>query len=161
MREVAGADELTDLLMEWDLAISVAESCTGGLLAKVLTDRPGSSRYFLGGIVAYSNRAKEELLGVSPDALERFGAVSREVAGEMAAGAAASFGADIGLAITGIAGPGGATETKPVGLVYIAVARGERLYSEELTLQGGRPEIREGAVAGAVELVAKVLMGKV
>ena len=112
-------DQVAELLAGHTLA--VAESCTGGLLAARLTDRAGSSAYFLGGGVVYSNQAKTDLAGVDPALIERVGAVSMEVGEALAEGIAARFSADIGVGITGIAGPGGGTEEKPVGLVYISV----------------------------------------
>ncbi len=102
--------------------LAVAESCTGGGLADAITDIPGSSDYFLGGIVSYSNSAKQRLLGVDPGTLDKHGAVSPQVARQMAEGVRKAFGADFGAGITGIVGPGGGTAEKPVGLVYIAVA---------------------------------------
>ena len=106
--------------------IAVAESCTGGLMAARLTDRAGSSAYFAGGVVAYSNEAKVELVGVDPALIERFGAVSTEVAEALADGAMTRFGADIGVGITGIAGPDGGTEEKPVGLGVLLGQRARR-----------------------------------
>ncbi len=103
------------------LTLAVAESMTGGLIGHALTETPGASRVFLGGIVAYDNRLKERL-GVSRETLDTYGAVSEQTAEEMASGIRDWAGADIGVAVTGIAGPGGATEAKPVGLTYIAVA---------------------------------------
>lgn len=102
--------------------IGTAESCTGGLLGDELTNRAGSSAYFLGGIIAYDNRVKRDLLGVRPETLEQFGAVSEPCAREMAAGARAALKADVGVSVTGIAGPGGGSETKPAGLVYIGTS---------------------------------------
>lgn len=110
------------LLVRFDRTIATAESCTGGLVAARITGVSGSSAYFLGGIVSYSNDAKHRLLGVPDLMLERYGAVSADVALAMARGVRRKIGADIGIATTGIAGPGGATPTKPVGLVYIALA---------------------------------------
>ena len=101
--------------------LAVAESCTGGGLADAITDIPGSSDYFLGGVVSYSNSAKQRLLGVDPGTLEKHGAVSPQVARQMAEGVRRAFGADFGAGITGIVGPGGGTSEKPVGLVYIGV----------------------------------------
>jgi PncC family amidohydrolase len=110
------------LLMERELTVALGESCTGGLVVHRLTNVPGSSSYVLGGIVAYSNEAKERLLGVRHETLEEHGAVSGETAIEMARGARAALGADVGLGVTGIAGPGGGTLEKPVGLVYVALS---------------------------------------
>ena len=115
------AERLGALLVERDLTLCTAESCTGGLAASIITDVPGSSRYFLGSIVAYANQAKIDLLGVPPSLLNTFGAVSAPVALAMARGARKAFEAKASLAITGIAGPTGGTAEKPVGLVYIAI----------------------------------------
>lgn len=114
--------ELGRRLRARGLTLAVAESCTGGGLADAITDVAGSSDYFLGGVVAYANRVKEQLLGVEPELLATQGAVSGPVALQMAEGARRTLGADLGVGITGIAGPGGGTAEKPVGLVYIALA---------------------------------------
>lgn len=113
------AAEVGDLLRGTPLTLALAESCTGGLVSSLITDVAGSSEYFLGGAVCYANRAKEAILGVRPETLQAHGAVSAETAAEMAQGARRLFGADLGLAVTGIAGPGGGSAEKPVGLVYI------------------------------------------
>ena len=115
-------EQVASLLTERGVTVAVAESCTGGLMAARLTDRGGSSEYFPGGVVAYSNEAKSSLVGVDPALIERVGAVSTEVAEALADGAIGRFGADIGIGITGIAGPGGGTEEKPVGTVCFSVA---------------------------------------
>lgn len=111
-----------NLLRQHRLTLATAESCTGGLLGHRLTDVPGSSDYYLGGVIAYANSVKVALLGVDPAVLEREGAVSEAVARQMAAGVRRLLGADIGIGITGIAGPAGGTAEKPVGLTYIALA---------------------------------------
>ena len=116
------AVELGELLRDRGLTVAVAESCTGGGLADAITNVPGSSDYFLGGVVSYSNGAKERILGVDTNLLISQGAVSEPVARAMANGVRRLFGADLAAGITGIVGPGGATEDKPVGLVYIAIA---------------------------------------
>ncbi len=121
--------------------IAVAESCTGGLVAKRITDIPGSSRIFLGGIVAYSNQAKISLLDVSSTTLQKFGAVSQQTAIEMATGAKEKFNADFGIAITGIAGPDGGTEEKPVGLVCFGIA-GDSAFTTQIQFAGSREQIR-------------------
>jgi nicotinamide-nucleotide amidase len=124
--------------------VAVAESCTGGLMSARLTDRAGSSDYMLGGLVVYSNEAKTALAGVPAELIAAHGAVSPEVAAALADGARAAFGAEIGIGITGIAGPGGGTEAKPVGTVClsVAVAGGER-WDRTVLLPGDRPTIRE------------------
>ena len=152
-------DQVADLLA--GRSIAVAESCTGGLLAARLTDRAGSSAYFLGGVVAYSNEAKTKLAGVDAELIERYGAVSTEVAEALALGAIAAFGAEIGVGITGVAGPGGGTEEKPVGLVFISVCErdGTRL-TRRLRLPGGRADIRERSVTVSLHLLRRLLLGE-
>ena len=110
------------LLLKSKMTLATAESCTGGLIGHRLTEVPGSSEYFLGGIIAYSNEIKESMLGVKPETLGRHGAVSAETAGEMARGARHVLGTDVAVSVTGIAGPGGGTADKPIGLTYIALA---------------------------------------
>lgn len=117
------ASVVGQLLMARCQTLAVAESCTGGGLGQMLTDTPGSSSYFMGGIISYANRIKVDLLGVNAEDLARAGAVSETVAMQMAAGVKAKLGTDWGVSITGVAGPGGGTEAKPVGLVYIGIAR--------------------------------------
>jgi nicotinamide-nucleotide amidase len=141
--------------------VAVAESCTGGLLSGRFTDRSGSSSYFLGGIVAYSNEAKSALVGVDPSLIERFGAVSEEVARALATGALERFGADIGIGLTGIAGPGGGGEEKPVGLVWFTVAdRDGAQITRSSRLPGGRADIRERATTVALHLLRRLLLGE-
>ncbi|MGB8390202.1 competence/damage-inducible protein A [Mycobacterium sp.] len=138
--------------------IATAESCTAGLLAARLTDRPGSSDYVAGGVVAYSNEAKAELLGVDPALIEAHGAVSEPVAEAMAAGALRRFGADTAVAITGIAGPGGGTEQKPVGTVCFTVMRADgRTDTRTLRLPGNRSDIRERSTTVAMHLLRRTL----
>src|SRR5271154_2687979 len=139
--------------------IATAESCTAGLLAARLTDRPGSSDYVMGGVVSYSNEAKAQLLGVDPALIETHGAVSEPVAEEMAAGALQRFGADIAVAITGIAGPGGGTEEKPVGTVCFTVAVDGASSTRTLLLPGGRNDIRERSTTVAMHLLRQALSG--
>ena len=115
-------DVVGNYLKEKQMTLAIAESCTGGLVSKMLTNTPGSSGYFLGSIVSYSNESKVSKLGVDREVIDKHGAVSRQVASSMAFSVKNEFGADIGLAITGISGPGGGSKEKPVGLVYIAVA---------------------------------------
>jgi nicotinamide-nucleotide amidase len=140
---------------------AVAESCTGGLMAARLTERPGSSEYFAGGVVSYSNEAKAALLGVDPALIERHGAVSPEVAEAMADGALARFEADTAVAITGVAGPGGGTEAKPVGYVCWAVklADGSKLV-RDVRLPGDRAEVRDRSTTVGMHLLRRVLRGE-
>jgi nicotinamide-nucleotide amidase len=140
--------------------IATAESCSGGLLAARLTDRPGSSAYVAGGVVAYSNEAKSELLGVEPDLIATHGAVSEPVANAMADGALSRFGADTAIAITGIAGPGGGTDDKPVGTVCFTVrlADGET-FTRTIRLPGDRSDIRERSTTVAMHMLRRVLSG--
>ena len=136
-----------------------AESCTGGLIGAAMTDMAGSSEYFLGSAVTYSNEAKMKLLGVREQTLADHGAVSEETAREMALGAAALFGADYSVAVTGIAGPGGETPTKPVGLVYIAVSDGSRVVVTKNNFEGGRQQVRDSTVMEACGLLKDFIEG--
>lgn len=133
--------------------LAVAESCSGGLLAKRLTDVAGSSDYFLLGTVTYSNSAKENVLGVSADTIEKHGAVSTETAAEMAKGIRRLAGSSIGVATTGIAGPGGGTETKPVGTVYISIADGKGCETVRFRFSGDRTAVRQKTVEMALNLL--------
>lgn len=156
-----GDADLTDAVAESmrrrALRLVVAESCTGGLIAKRLTERAGASDYFLGGVVAYDNRIKESALDVPHETLERHGAVSEAVALAMAHGARRRLGADAAVAVTGVAGPGGGTEDKPVGTVWIAVAYGERGRARRLRLPGDRGEVRDRSAQAALALLWHVL----
>lgn len=146
------------LLVEKALSIAVGESCTGGLLSGRLTDLPGSSAYFNGGVVAYSNRAKTALLSVDPAVLELHGAVSEQVAEQLAAGARERFSADLGVGITGIAGPGGATADKPVGRCCISVVASD-LAPKTVTVDipGNRATVRDRVTAVALHAVRRTL----
>jgi nicotinamide-nucleotide amidase len=142
--------------------VALAESCTGGLMAARLTDRPGSSAYVLGGVVVYSNEAKVAHAGVPAALIERFGAVSPEVAAALASGAAARFGADLGIGITGIAGPGGGTPEKPVGTVCLCVAgadEGAPRIERTVRLPGDRASVRERSTTVGLHLLRRVLLG--
>jgi len=145
------------LLAKHNKTIAVAESCTGGLMAHKLTNIPGISQYFERGVVSYSNRSKEELLKVNPDTLKTYGAVSEETAKEMAEGIRISSGADIGVAITGIAGPSGGSPEKPVGLVYIGYSDSNTCCAERHIFSGERTDIKERSVNSAFHLVRKML----
>ncbi len=138
--------------------LAVGESCTGGLLSTRLTDRPGSSRYFAGGVVAYSNEAKIELLGVDPALIERHGAVSEEVAEALAAGAIDRFGADVGIGLTGVAGPDGGTPDKPVGYVCFNVMEKDGAkITRALDIPGSRSEVRDRSTTVALHLLRRLL----
>jgi nicotinamide-nucleotide amidase len=139
--------------------VATAESCTGGLLAARLTARPGSSAYVLGGVTAYANSAKEQLVGVPPAVLAEHGAVSREVATALADGARTRFGAEIGVGITGIAGPGGGTAEKPVGTVHLCVLGPDGALERSLHLPGSRTAVRERSVTMAMHLLRELLVG--
>jgi PncC family amidohydrolase len=142
--------ELGQLLLTQGLTVAVAESCTGGLLGAALTAVPGSSRYVRGGIVAYADSVKRELLGVDAGLLATHGAVSAEVAPEMARGVALHLGADLGISITGVAGPGAEATAKPVGLIYVAGWLAGRTDSVELREHGDREANRAAAVRRAL-----------
>ena len=138
--------------------IAVAESCTGGLLGARLTERPGSSEFVRGGLVVYSDAAKVRLAGVDAQLIERAGAVSEEVAAALADGARAALDADVGVGVTGIAGPGGATDGKPVGLIWLSVShRDGRRLTRSVTLPGTRADIRDRATTVALHLVRRLL----
>lgn len=148
-----GAAELIALLLERGQTAATAESCTGGLLGKLLTDIPGSSGAYLGGVISYTCPVKERLLGVDHDTLEALGPVSKPVARQMAEGARRVMKASFGLATTGLAGPDGDGSGKPVGLVYVALAGEGWTLCDELRLTGGRMEIREQACAHALKML--------
>jgi len=154
-------EQVASLLTQSGRTVAVAESCTGGLMSARLTELAGSSAYFLGGAVVYSNEAKAALAGVDPELIERFGAVSTEVADALAAGAAARFGADVGIGITGIAGPGGGSEDKPVGTVCFSVCSddGARL-TRRARLPGSRSDIRERSTTVTMHLLRRLLLGE-
>ncbi|MFA5149087.1 MAG: competence/damage-inducible protein A [Candidatus Omnitrophota bacterium] len=135
------------------MTLAVAESCTGGLIASRITDVPGSSKYFRLGIIAYSNDAKIRLLGVRPGTLAKFGAVSRQTAMEMAENIRTAADSDIGLSVTGIAGPSGATKGKPVGLVYIALAGKKGCYCREFRFRGEREVVKFRTSQAALDLL--------
>jgi len=141
------------------LHIAVAESCTGGLLGARLTAIPGSSTVVLGGVIAYSNEVKSALLGVRQETLDTHGAVSEQVATEMAAGVRKLVGAEIGISITGVAGPGGGTAEKPVGLVYLHAAGPDGSLARKLDLPGEREQIRVRATVTALHLLRALLIG--
>lgn len=160
MDTFALSEQIGRLLKQRGLTLSVAESCTAGLLGATLADVPGSSGYFEGGAITYSNRLKELLVHVSPATLAHHGAVSPETAAAMAGGARRAFATGVGVAITGIAGPGGATLNKPVGLTYIAVSTADGEITRRYLFHGNRRENREQAVREALLLIGECLQDK-
>jgi nicotinamide-nucleotide amidase len=149
---------VANLLRKAGLTLSVAESCTGGLVGKRVTDVPGSSDYFLGGVTAYSNPVKTQLLGVPQGMLAQYGAVSEEVARAMAEGVAQLMGSDCALSTTGVAGPGGGTDEKPVGLVFIGCSIKGTTEVERMRLWGKRDQVRERAALAALDLLRRRLL---
>ncbi len=143
---------LRDGMIKKNLTLALSESCTGGLLASRIVSVAGASNYFLGGVIAYSNESKIRILGVKKVTLDRYGAVSRECAGEMVSGVKRLFNSDVSMAITGIAGPSGGTKEKPVGLVYIAILY-KSLKVEKKIFSGKRNKIREKVVNRAIEIL--------
>ncbi|MDP6787771.1 MAG: CinA family protein [Rhodospirillales bacterium] len=155
--QAALAAEILDLCRKTRLTLAIAESCTGGLIAAALTDIAGSSDVVERGFVTYADQAKTDLLGVPAALIKTQGAVSEPVARAMAAGALERSPADVAVAVTGIAGPGGATPGKPVGLVHLAAARrGRKVLHERHVFAGDRAQVRLSAVAGALNLVRRL-----
>lgn len=155
-------EDVAEALRARGLTVATAESCTGGLVAGRLTDRAGSSDYVLGGLVTYANSAKSDLAGVPAEMLERVGSVSPEVAEALARGARTALHADIGISTTGVAGPGGGTAEKPVGLVYLCAvgpnAEGEeRVIARRVNLPGDRAAVRAGTVDTAMQMLKELL----
>ena len=168
LREVLGSDVYAEgetdlaevvgrLLRERGLTVAVAESCTAGLIAKRLTDFAGSSEYFCGGVVAYADRAKVGLLGVSPETIREHGAVSEETAREMVEGACRRFGSAAGISVTGIAGPTGGTSDKPVGTVWLAAKCGDAVVTQRRHYPGTRDVVRVRAAQGGLDLLRRTL----
>ena len=150
------ARQIGERLTARQATLATAESCTGGLIGHLITEVAGSSAYYLGGIVAYSNDVKRSLLGVAEATLLTHGAVSEPVARAMAEGALARSGAYLAVSVTGIAGPGGGTAAKPVGLVHLALAlRGGRIEAERHLFAGDRAAVRAASVAAAFALIAR------
>jgi PncC family amidohydrolase len=145
------------LLRQRGLRLAVAESCTGGLIGHRLTNIPGSSDYYMGSVTAYAYEVKVRLLGVSWATLEMYGAVSREVAIEMARGVRASLDADIGLSVTGIAGPGGGTPEKPVGLTWIGFSSSDVEFARQFIWQGDRLQVKEQSAEVALRILVEYL----
>jgi PncC family amidohydrolase len=153
------AERLQATCLGRGLTVALAESCTGGLVADAITDIPGSSAYFLGGVVSYSNAAKEGLLDVPPDVLAAHGAVSAQVGRAMAVGARARFGSDLAAAVTGVAGPDGGTEAKPVGLTYVAIAGLAGADVRRFQWDGDRAANKVASAAAALELLIEWAAG--
>ncbi len=149
-----------EMLREKHMTIAVAESCTGGLLGKTITDIPGSSDYFAGGVIAYSNELKMKLLSVPQIILEKYGAVSEECARYMAEGAVQNLGANIGISVTGIAGPSGGTDEKPVGITYIGLSAAGKTNAKEYRFGNNRERNRERSAVVALDMVRRYLMEK-
>ena len=140
---ISRTEHLQRLMTGKGLKLSLAESCTGGMIGSEITSLPGSSSFFMGSAVTYSNESKESILSVSHDSLVRHGAVSEQVAKEMALGSLKVYGADVAGSVTGIAGPDGGTPEKPVGTVWMAVTDGKRTVTYENHFEGSRSDIRE------------------
>jgi nicotinamide-nucleotide amidase len=145
------------MLREKGKTVATAESCTGGMLGKMLTDVPGSSAYYRGGVISYSNELKAGLVGVNETTLERFGAVSEQVAAQMAVGIRERAGADVGLSVTGIAGPEGGTEEKPIGLVFVGLSS-DQVRVKKMSLGGTREAIRIRASRFALDWLRRSLL---
>ena len=152
--------EVGELLRQQGLRLAVAESCTGGLVGHRVTNIPGSSDYFLGGIISYANEAKEGLLGVRHETLEKYGAVSEETVREMAAGVRKRLGTSLGIAITGIAGPGGGTAEKPAGLVWIGLSAPDGEQARRFLFAGDRLAVKSQAAQAALQLLVDYLRGR-
>lgn len=151
-------EKLSTQLIGQNITLAVAESCTGGWLSKVLTDLSGSSQWFLGGVVSYSNESKQGLINVEKKHLDQFGAVSKEVVEQMAEGVEKAFMSSISVSITGVAGPSGGTPDKPVGLVWFGIKTpSAEAYSIRKTFVGSRDQVRQQAVLMALTLLLKDL----
>lgn len=151
------AEQARRALEERELSLATAESCTGGLVGHVLTEVSGISRVYRGGLISYSDRLKEDELGVSAHTLSRHGAVSAQACGQMAEGARRRYGSDLALAVTGIAGPDGGTPAKPVGLTYVAIADGVGHDVRRYTWDGGRSANKLASARAALELLLERL----
>jgi len=150
-------EKIAKLLKQKKFWVATAESCTAGLVAHMLTNIPGSSEYFKGSVVAYSNEVKTKVLGVKEETLKQYGAVSEQTAKEMASGVKKLLGVDIAVATTGIAGPGGATPTKPVGLVYIGLATPEGIEARKFIFSGDRLQNKESFANAALSMLLEYL----
>jgi len=151
------AERLSALLKEKKLTLSVAESCTGGMISSKITDIPGSSEFFAGSAVTYSDASKTTILKVRKETIKEHGAVSAETAEEMSAGARDVFRSDVSAAVTGIAGPSGGSEKKPLGLVFISIRYGNKLKTTENIFKGSRAEIRNAASDAVMSEIIRVV----
>ncbi len=149
--------QIGEILTQRKLTMATAESCTGGLVSHRITNVPGSSHYFLGGVVAYANQTKMALLDVRLDTLEKFGAVSEATVLEMARGVRQALNADIGVAVSGIAGPGGGTPEKPVGLVWIGISGWGEDQARSYVWSGDRMAVKEHSAQAALEMLLSML----
>jgi nicotinamide-nucleotide amidase len=149
------------LLKKRRLTVATAESCTGGLIGDRVTNVPGSSHYFRGGVIAYSDDVKKKLLGVKDQTLRKWGAVSQQTVREMAAGVCSRLDADVGVAVSGVAGPGGGTKVKPVGLVHVCVRVEGQSTVERHHFHGSRRAVKEQSASAALELCRRALEGEV
>ena len=148
---------VADQLLNKNLTIATAESCTAGMLSAKLTEISGSSNYFNGGVVCYNNDIKSDVVGVKNDILEKYGAVSEEVASELASGIAKKLNSDIGIGITGVAGPTGGTEKKPVGLIFVGIFYKNNVYIKQYNLTPNRKVNRELTVVLCLNELRKIL----
>lgn len=160
LKNMCREKDVVDFLLDNHMTITFAESCTGGLISKRITDVAGASGCFECGFVTYSNRMKEKLLDVSAETLEKYGAVSYETAYEMCKGARLNADADIAVSVTGIAGPGGGTKEKPVGLVYVGICTASVHTVCKLMLKGNREDVREQTADCVMDLAYRTLSGK-
>lgn len=149
--------QLAEKIIKKKLTLSVAESCTGGLVGHLITNVSGSSDYFLGGIICYSNQSKLNLLDVKPETIDKFGAVSEQTASEMAFNVCQKFNSDIGVSITGIAGPSGGSLEKPIGLVFIGLSFLNKLLTYQFNFKGNRLSIKKQAAHKAIKLAIDLL----
>jgi len=156
--DVSLEESLGTLLKEKGLSLSTAESCTGGNIAKLITSIPGSSGYFTGSVVAYDNRIKEEILGVGHTTLDEKGAVSREVVEQMARGIMKVYGTDTAITTSGIAGPDGGSDDKPVGTTWICVAYGDKIFAKNYRFGGTRERIIDQASFSAMQLLRRLIL---
>ncbi|MEA2054303.1 MAG: CinA family protein [Candidatus Thermoplasmatota archaeon] len=150
-------ENIASLLKKRNLKIATAESCTGGLIGHTITNVPGSSYYYEGGVISYSNAIKMKFLGVNEETLKKYGAVSEQTAKEMAEGIKNRASVNIGIATTGIAGPGGGTTEKPVGLVYVALAGNEGTYVKKFNFHGNRGENKKSTCDAAINMLLNYL----